>query len=114
MVIPEGSIPPIETSTLTTQPAASTPAEVIQQQTSVQDYVILRYSVIGLIMIALVAIIGSLFLIQQNKGMQDGITAIIALGGVAVGGLSTLLVRTPLPQTPPSVKVIPDRRTTNA
>lgn len=114
MMIPESITPPVETSTLTTQPEASTPAEVIQQQTSVQDYVILRYSVIGLILIALVAIIGSLFLIQQNKSTQDGITAIIALGGVAVGGLSTLLVRTPLYQTSPSVKVIPDRRKSDA
>lgn len=99
------STPPVPTSTLTAAPESSTSQEVLQQTTSVQDYVILRYAVVGLILIALVAIIGSLLLIKLNDEVQAGVTAIIALGGVAVGGLSTMLVRPPLYPNPPAVKL---------
>jgi hypothetical protein len=96
--------PPVDPSVLTT--GTSTSQEVIQQQTSVQDYVILRYAVIGLILVALVAIIGSLALIgTSSTEVQAGVTAIIALGGVAVGGLATMLVRPPLYPSPPSVRM---------
>lgn len=92
---PTGSIDPVLQGQLTATPPAKA-SEVIQQQVSSQDYVILRFAVVGLTLIAVIAIVGSLFLIRENNEVQAGVTAIIALGGVAVGGLVTMLTRVPL------------------
>lgn len=109
MTIP-GDMP---TTPILPPPTSTSAADVIHQQAAIQDYVILRYAVIGLIMIALVSIVGSLFLIRQYKQeVSAGVSAIIALGGAAVGGLSTMLVRPPVYTPPPSVKLggVVDRR----
>lgn len=92
-------------------PPLSSPAEVIQQQTSAQDYVVLRFAVLGLLLAVAVSLGGVLLLAWSNKNVPEGI---LAIGSAAVGALSTMLVRPPLfPPSRPEVivpKLIPDRR----
>lgn len=107
-----------DTQKLTTPP--STSQEVIQQQASNQDYVILRFAVVGLTIIALVCIMGSLYLLSRIISREGDVAAaaaavagVMGLGGVAVGGLVTMLTRVPLIPfiPPPQVKSsIVDRR----
>lgn len=68
-------------------------ADVIQQQTSAQDYVVLRFAVIGLIVAINVTLIGVMVLSYGDQNVPEGL---IAIGSTAVGALSTMLVRPPL------------------
>lgn len=91
-------------------PPSSTGAEVIQQQTSAQDYVVLRFAVMGLLLAVVSSIGGVLVLAYAGKNVPEGI---LAIGSAAVGALSTMLVRPPLfppAGPPPPAVVIPDRR----
>lgn len=89
-------------------PPLSSSQDVIQQQTSAQDYVVLRFAVLGLLIAVAVSLGGVLLLAYSNKNVPEGI---LAIGSAAVGALSTMLVRPPLfpPARPPTV-VVPDRR----
>lgn len=87
--------------TLIPAPAAP-PAEVIRQQQVVSDYTILRLAVLGLIVATVLALLGAVFLLTQERTVPDGI---IAIGSSAVGALATMLVRPPAPPT-----VVQDRR----
>jgi hypothetical protein len=71
----------------------ATPGEVIQQQSSSQDYVVLRFAVLGLMITIFIALIGVIVLAYQNKEAPDGL---VATGGAAVGALATMIVRPPL------------------
>lgn len=68
------------------------PSDVIQQQATNQDYIVLRVAVYGLIIIALLAGAGVVFLSFANKDIPEGI---LALGSTSVGALATMLVRPP-------------------
>lgn len=74
-------------------PPLSSPAEVIQQQTSAQDYVVLRFAVAGLVMAVVLSLAGVLALGFASREVPEGI---LAIGSAAVGALSTMLVRPPL------------------
>lgn len=68
--------------------------EVIVQQVSNQDYVILRLAVSGLTATLLVVIIGTIILAYQTKELPEGL---VAFGGMIAGGLITMLAaRVPL------------------
>ena len=71
----------------------STAQEVIQQQTSTQDYVVLRWAVIGLLAAIVISLVGVLVLAYEGIPTPDGI---IAIGSAGVGALATMLVRPPL------------------
>jgi uncharacterized integral membrane protein len=87
-------------------PETATATEVIRQQVSSQDYVVLRFAVLGLMLAILVALVGVVFLAWQDKELPDGI---VAIGSASVGALATMLVRPPLfPDT--TTRVIPSER----
>ena len=87
-------------------PPLSSSQDVIQQQTSAQDYVVLRFAVLGLILAVAVALAGVLVLAYSDKKTPEGV---LAIGSAAVGALSTMLVRPPL--FPPARAPMPgDRR----
>lgn len=89
-------------------PPLSSSADVIQQQTSAQDYVVLRFAVAGLVVAVAVSLIGVLGLGFAGKEVPEGI---LAMGSAAVGALSTMLVRPPLfPPTGPAPVIVADRR----
>jgi hypothetical protein len=102
--VTNGEQKPAVDQTLTPPPTAS-PTEVIRQQATSQDYVVLRMAVIGLIMATIVALVGTCVLTWFEKAAPDGI---VAIGSAGVGALATMLVRPP--QTPAVTNVI-DRRT---
>lgn len=85
-------------------PATAPAAEVIRQQATSQDYVVLRMAVIGLIMATVVALFGTIFLTWYGKSAPDGV---VAIGSAGVGALATMLVR---PPQPPAVTNVIDRR----
>ena len=86
-------------------PAASAPpSEVIRQQSTAQDYVVLRLAVVGLILATAIALFGTIFLIWSGRTAPDGV---VAIGSAGVGALATMLVRPP--QQPAITNVI-DRR----
>lgn len=89
------NIPPeiAPTPQLVVTPGVVTPAEVIQQQSSTQDYAVLRYAVLGLILTVVVSLVGVLLLAYQEKTAPDGV---IAAAGAAIGALATMIVRPPL------------------
>src|SRR5688572_19878263 len=94
-VIPEQ--PPVEalapaTATVLAPPSASS-QDVIQQQTSAQDYVVLRFAVVGLLAAVVVSLVGVLLLAATNNQTPEGV---LAIGSAAVGALSTMLDRPPL------------------
>lgn len=70
-----------------------TSEQVIQRQTTNQDYVVLRYAVLGLVIAIAATILGVIFLGYQEKPVPDGV---VAMGSAAVGALATMLVRPPL------------------
>ena len=87
-------------------PAASAPpSEVIRQQSTAQDYVVLRLAVVGLIIATVLALAGTVFLIWSGRAAPDGV---VAIGSAGVGALATMLVR---PPSPPAVTNVIDRRT---
>ena len=79
---------PIIDQTLTTETAA--PNEIIQQQTSNQDYIVLRIAVVGLIIAVIITLISVSVLAWSSRTLPDGV---LAIGSAAVGALSTMLVR---------------------
>lgn len=74
-------------------PESATATEVIRQQVSSQDYVVLRFAVVGLMLAILVSLLGVIFLAWQERELPDGI---VAIGSASVGALATMLVRPPL------------------
>lgn len=86
-------------------PESATATEVIRQQVTSQDYVVLRLAVAGLILATLVSLVGVVALAAYGKELPDGI---VAIGSASVGALATMLVRPP--QVPEPPRVIGDRR----
>lgn len=86
------SIPPSHENPILTTEVPAKAQEVLVQQTVNGDYLILKYAVIGLILIANLTMIGSIFLAIQNTSVPEGI---LAIGSASVGALSTMLVRPP-------------------
>lgn len=78
--------------------------EVIRQQATSQDYVVLRLAVIGLIIATVFALAGTVLLSWYGKAAPDGV---VAIGSAGVGALATMLVR---PPQPPAVTNVIDRR----
>lgn len=95
--------PPADPQILTPPPTASS-ADVIRQQATSQDYVVLRLAVIGLIIATVFALVGTVLLSWYGKAAPDGV---VAIGSAGVGALATMLVR---PPAPPTVTNILDRR----
>lgn len=97
-----GDRPP-DPQTLIPAPAAA-PADVIRQQATSQDYVVLRLAVIGLIIATAISLVGTIVLVWNQKAAPDGV---VAIGSAGVGALATMLVR---PPSPPAVTNVIDRR----
>lgn len=89
----DGQPPTMNTGGPALQAPPSTSQEVIQQQTSAQDYVVLRFAVLGLLAAVVVSLLGVLILAATDKPSPEGV---LAIGSAAVGALSTMLVRPPL------------------
>ena len=87
-----------------TPPPTATPTEVIRQQATSADYVVLRLAVVGLIIATVLALAGTVFLIWSGRSAPDGV---VAIGSAGVGALATMLVR---PPQPPAVTNVIDRR----
>lgn len=87
-----------------TPPPTSAPSEVIRQQATAQDYVVLRLAVVGLIIATVAALLGTIFLIWNGRQAPDGV---VAIGSAGVGALATMLVR---PPQPPAITNVIDRR----
>lgn len=94
---------PSDPQTLVPAPNVA-PSEVIRQQSTSQDYVVLRMAVIGLILAISIALFGTIVLIWNGKNAPDGV---VAIGSAGVGALATMLVR---PPAPPAVTNVIDRR----
>lgn len=94
---------PADPQVLLPAPNAS-PTEVIRQQATSQDYVVLRLAVIGLIVATVFALAGTVLLSWYGKAAPDGV---VAIGSAGVGALATMLVR---PPQPPAVTNVIDRR----
>ena len=77
---------------LKTEDGAASPTEVIRQQAVTQDFTVLRFAVLGLIVALTIALAGSIVLTYGEKEIPEGI---IAIGSACVGALSTMLVRAP-------------------
>lgn len=75
------------------QAPEATPGEVIRQQASTADYMVLRIAVIGLIVAIVLSLSGVIGLSAWARDVPD---ALIAVGSAAVGALATMLVRPPL------------------
>lgn len=99
----EGVEKHIDPQTLLPPPSVA-PSEVIRQQATSQDYVVLRIAVVGLIIAIVFALVGTIVLIWNGRNAPDGV---VAIGSAGVGALATMLVR---PPTPPSVTNVIDRR----
>jgi uncharacterized integral membrane protein len=102
--MPNGDAAPADPQTLV-PPATSPPAEVIRQQATASDYVVLRLAVVGLILAGVVALLGAIFLTWNGRTAPDGV---VAIGSASIGALATMLVR---PPQPPSITNVIDRRT---
>lgn len=74
-------------------PPLSSSQDVIQQQVSAQDYVVLRFAVLGLLVGVAVSLVGVLFLAAIGKAAPEGV---LSIGSACVGALATMLVRPPL------------------
>jgi len=98
-----GDPKPPDPQTLTPPPTAPV-SEVIRQQATASDYVVLRLAVIGLIIATCLALLGTVALIYFGKTAPDGV---VAIGSAGVGALATMLVR---PPQPPAVTNVIDRR----
>lgn len=87
-------------------PPLSSPQDVIQQQTSSQDYVVLRFAVMGLLAGVVVSLVGVLLLAANGREAPEGV---LSIGSACVGALATMLVRPPI-FPPVRPQVIQDRR----
>lgn len=85
-------------------PPTATSTDVIRQQATSQDYVVLRLAVVGLIIATVFALVGTILLSWYGKAAPDGI---VAIGSAGVGALATMLVR---PPQPPAITNVVDRR----
>lgn len=97
------SEPTPDPQTLLPPPTASA-TEVIRQQATSADYVVLRLAVVGLIVATVFALAGTILLSWYGKAAPDGV---VAIGSAGVGALATMLVR---PPQPPAVTNVIDRR----
>jgi uncharacterized integral membrane protein len=68
-------------------------SEALQRQVSNQDYSILRYAVVGLVVAISITIFGDIYLLANDKSTPTGL---LAIGSAAVGALATMLVKPPL------------------
>lgn len=87
---PVPMVPDAKTELSMTDPSSE---QVIQRQQTNQDYIVLRYAVLGLVLAIAITLLGVIFLAYQGKSAPDGV---VAMGSAAVGALSTMLVRPPL------------------
>ena len=71
-------------------PSESSPADVIRHKAVTQDFTVLRFAVLGLIVSNVMALLGVVALSILNKEVPEGV---IAIGSASVGALSTMLVR---------------------
>lgn len=94
---------PIDPQVLIPPPSVA-PADVIRQQATAQDYVVLRLAVAGLILATAIALMGTIALLWTGRDAPDGV---VAIGSAGVGALATMLVR---PPTPPTITTVLDRR----
>lgn len=101
MTTPNGTPPDPQTLI---PPASAAPSEVIRQQATSADYVVLRLAVVGLIIATVFALVGTVLLSWYGKAAPDGV---VAIGSAGVGALATMLVR---PPQPPAVTNVIDRR----
>lgn len=95
--------PPADPQILVPPPTAP-PGDVIRQQATSQDYVVLRLAVVGLIVATILALAGTVILTWAGKTAPDGV---VAIGSAGVGALATMLVR---PPQPPAITNVIDRR----
>lgn len=79
-------------------PAEATATEVIRQQVLSQDYLVLRFAVLGLMLAIVMTLAGVVYLASVEKELPDGI---VAIGSASVGALATMLVRPPPPVEQP-------------
>lgn len=77
---------------MSVDPPAVTASDVTKQQSVAQDFAVLRFAVVGLIVTAVLALLGVIYLTDGGKEVPEGV---IAIGSACVGALSTLLVRAP-------------------
>lgn len=84
---PVPMVPDAKTELSLTEPSSE---QVLQRQTTSQDYVVLRYAVIGLILALIISMVGVIYLAWKGIAAPDGI---IAIGSAAVGSLATMLIR---------------------
>lgn len=68
-------------------------SDALKAQVSNQDYSILRFAVLGLIIAIVFTIIGDIFLLARGNTTPTGM---LAIGSAAVGALATMLVKPPL------------------
>jgi hypothetical protein len=73
-------------------PETAAPTEVLAQQVTSADYVVLRMAVLGLILTVLLCISAVSFAAMSDKALPDGV---LAIGSAGVGALATMLVRPP-------------------
>ena len=99
-----GEPPPAAESQNLIPATAAPPSEVIRQQATAQDYIVLRLAVVGLILATVFALAGTVFLIWSGRTAPDGV---VAIGSAGVGALATMLVR---PPQQPSITNVIDRR----
>lgn len=92
-------VQPVDMTKLTVTPDTATAREVINQQVTTMDYLVLRYAVIGLIAAIILSILGTLILSVVGSNVPDNVTTgLFGMGGAAVGALATMLVRPPSSQ----------------
>lgn len=105
-----GGVPPtVAGAAMLLPPPVASSQDVIQQQTSTQDYVVLRFAVVGLLAGIVLSLLGVLILAGFDKDSPEGI---LSIGSACVGALATMLVRPPLfpPTRPPTQPMPGDRR----
>lgn len=71
-------------------PVEASPQEVIRHTAVSQDYTVLRFAVLGLIVSNVLALLGVVVLSVMERDVPEGV---IAIGSASVGALSTMLVR---------------------
>ncbi len=75
---------------LKAEDGVASPQEVIHQQAVSQDYVVLRFAVLGLIVALAISLVGAIVLTYAGHEIPEGI---VAIGSACVGAVSTMLVR---------------------
>lgn len=79
-------VPDAKTELSLTDPSSE---QVIQRQSTSQDYTVLRYAVIGLMLAMTISLVGVILLSWKGIPTPDGI---VAIGSAAVGALATMLI----------------------